>query len=329
MKNDAFSWTSSRAPAEKRNPLLAALMVCAAALALCITGCSVRSPLDTSLFASELESVPVSNLGTVNWPGDDYAPYISPHGRLLVFQSDRPGSHEGPNLWYSVNRNAPDRTGPADWTVPLPLTFPLPDTALDLEPMRDGAKAEEAADVHRTNPKETKTFAFNTDGFEGHPSLIFRGGRPVELYFTGMSKDDGARAGYDGLNIYFTRLRDGLWSAPEHLNVVNSDWNDRMPSISNDGKTLYFVSDRPGGFGGSDIWFSRRDLKTGRWTPAVNAGPAVNTEYNEITPHISSEGSLLFFSSDRPGGLGQYDLYVCRNRGTDFDAAENLGPPFN
>lgn len=252
--------------------------------------------------------MPLRNLGFPNWAGEDYAPQISPDGRILIFQSDRPGGPEGSNLWFTLNKNAAERMGEPEWTVPVPLRFPLPGT---LQTLTNGP------------------FTFNGDGFEGHASFVWRNGSPVEVYFTGQRDDASMRDGFAGLNIYFSRFRDGAWSKPEHLTVINSDWDDRMPCITSDGTTLFFVSDRPGGMGGSDIWISYRNLKTGRWSEPVNGGKSWNTEYNEIAPSVSPDGRSLFFSSDRPGGAGHYDLYMSRLVGGRFEKAENLGLPFN
>ncbi|MCB1318745.1 MAG: PD40 domain-containing protein, partial [Leptospiraceae bacterium] len=178
------------------------------------------------------------------------------------------------------------------------------------------------------------TFTINSDGFEGMASLVYRTDeenrlRPVEIYFTSYKDDQSKRDGYEGLNIYFSRYRDSRWSRPEHLNIINSDFDDRMPHVSHDGQYMYFVSNRPGGYGGNDIWMSQRDLTTGQWSAPVNGGAVWNTRYNEIAPTLSPDQRTLFFSSDRPGGLGHYDFYLSRWNGYVWQAARNLGEPFN
>ncbi|MCB1322624.1 MAG: PD40 domain-containing protein, partial [Leptospiraceae bacterium] len=67
----------------------------------------------------------VENLGLPNWAGQDYAPAISPDGRYLIFQSDRPGKYENQNLWFSINSNSAQPTEQADWSVPVPLFLPM------------------------------------------------------------------------------------------------------------------------------------------------------------------------------------------------------------
>ncbi len=268
--------------------------------------------------AEEIQPVDAANIGMPNWSGQDYAPQISPEGRFLIFQSDRPGSHEQANLWFTVNRNFRDANGPSDWTIPLPLFFPM--SGNPSETMQIVRPPGSIADP-------PGSFSVNSDAFEGMASLVYKNNKPVELYFT--STADPVRRGMDGLNIYFTRYRDERWSPPEHLNIINSDFADRMSCLSSDGRRMYFVSDRPGGYGANDIWYSERNMQTGRWAPPVNAGMSVNTSYNEISPGLPPGGEMLFFSSDRPGGFGHYDLYVSRRNVSVWERPENLGAPYN
>lgn len=105
------------------------------------------------------------------------------------------------------------------------------------------------------------------------------------------------------------------WS--ELLNIgpgVNSVHAEFGTTISRDGLSLYFQSDRPGGFGGTDIWVSRRSAAEDSWGPAENAGPFVNSEFGESTPRLSLDGHRLYFASNRPGGFGGGDLYVSRRQ---------------
>ena len=262
----------------------------------------------------------MENLDLPNWTGDDYAPFVSPSGEYLIFQSDRPGTFEGQNLWFARNRLYRQRDQAADWSIPIPLFLPLDARATPT--MR-------VAPTAGTLNDPPGTFSVNSAAFEGMAAFVFRNGQPVELYFTSSRHPGSGRPGYQGLNIYFSRYRDRRWSEPAHLNIINSDFDDRMAFVSNDGRSMFFVSNRPGGFGGNDIWYTERDLSTGLWAKPVNAGPAINTRYHEIAPTLSPDGSILFFSSDRPGGLGNHDLYYSRRIDFDWEAPRNLGEPFN
>lgn len=260
------------------------------------------------------------NLNTLNAPGADYAPFIVENGKYLIFQSERPGRTEGHGLWYSFNRKYRDRAGPAEYSVPLELRFPYQDV--------------DPSDTMRILFSTTDGyFAPSSDEFDGHPCILYRDGRPVEIYFTSRRHVDGSgklqRDGFAGTNIYYARYRNNRWSEVRHINEINSDFNDRMAYVTPDGTRMYFVSDRPGGYGGNDLYFSERDLSTGLWSAPVNLGPTINSRYDEITPHVSYGGSRLVFSSNRPGGIGHFDLYFSRFSGYDWQEAENLGRPIN
>lgn len=124
------------------------------------------------------------------------------------------------------------------------------------------------------------------------------------------------------------------WSAPINLGpTVNSAFLDRGPAISKDGLSLYFASNRPGGFGGEDIYVSQRETRDDEWGPPFNLGPIINTSSNESVPALSRDGHLLFFSSNQPGGLGNLDIWVSRREHTHDDfawqPAENVGAGVN
>jgi len=133
----------------------------------------------------------------------------------------------------------------------------------------------------------------------------------------------------------------GPWSAPVNLGppvssiltgspLQGADFN---PFISRDGLSLYFSSDRPGGYGSFDIWVSHRATVDDPWGPAENLGPNVNTPFVENSPALSSDSRRLYFQSDRPFGFGNLDLYVSERRSKRDDlawqAATNLGSNIN
>lgn len=124
------------------------------------------------------------------------------------------------------------------------------------------------------------------------------------------------------------------WSAPVNLGAaINTAGNEAGPCISRDGLSLYFNSDRPGGFGVADIYVARRASESGTWGALVNLGPGVNTSGADQACALSPDEHWMFFNSNRPGGFGLGDLYVTRrhNRRSDGDwlAAQNLGPTTN
>jgi outer membrane protein OmpA-like peptidoglycan-associated protein/Tol biopolymer transport system component len=118
------------------------------------------------------------------------------------------------------------------------------------------------------------------------------------------------------------------WSIPTNQGIgVNGLYWDSQASISSDGSVLYFSSDRPGGIGGKDIWRCRRK-RDGTWEEPVNAGPRVNTPFDEVTPWFSPDGKTLIFSSDGQPGLGGFDIFsVTEVMGVEM--VSNLGTPIN
>ncbi len=103
--------------------------------------------------------------------------------------------------------------------------------------------------------------------------------------------------------------------------------DDRQPFMTRDGRTMFFISDRDGGEGALDIWYSRR-VGAG-WSPPVNAGAEVNTAFNEITPALSQDGTKLFFASNGLGGFGGYDLYEAKGNIGEWSTPTNLQAPVN
>ncbi|HVX52292.1 MAG TPA: OmpA family protein [Chitinophagaceae bacterium] len=120
------------------------------------------------------------------------------------------------------------------------------------------------------------------------------------------------------------------WSEPVNMGYsINSEFWDSGPSLSPDKNTLYFSSNRPGGYGGSDIYVSHR-RSNGTWTPAENMGPAINTKGNEQAPFIHADNQTLYFTSDGWPGYGGTDIYVSRKTGdSTWSTPENLGYPIN
>lgn len=146
------------------------------------------------------------------------------------------------------------------------------------------------------------------------------------LFFTGCNRPEGNGS----CDIYISRREGKGWSKPFNIGPpVNTTGWDSQPSLSADGRTLYFVSTRPRGYGGYDIWKS--DLGTGgSWSEPVNLGPDINTAYDEQSPFIHPDDQTLYFSSNGWPGLGNKDIYVSRkDSGNSWQKPENLGYPIN
>ncbi len=148
------------------------------------------------------------------------------------------------------------------------------------------------------------------------------------LVFTACNRrNDGSQGSCD---LYWSQLKDGSWTKPVPFSaVVNSPHWDAQPSISSDNKTLYFSSDRPGGQGGKDLWFTTR-LPNGRYTEPQNLGPDINTPGDEQAPFIHPDGQTLYFTSNGLPGMGRNDIYFSRRLPDgSWSKPQNLGYPIN
>jgi len=153
----------------------------------------------------------------------------------------------------------------------------------------------------------------------------------------------------DGLEAYFESQRSGgyglmdlwvlkrasvedAWGPPENLGpLVNGARWDKQAFISADGLELYFYSDRPGGYGGCDLYVTRRATRTSPWELPTNLGPKVNGSFDEFFPAVSLDGLELYFNSLRPDGYGDWDLYVSKRATTNdpWGDPNNVGPAVN
>jgi hypothetical protein len=146
------------------------------------------------------------------------------------------------------------------------------------------------------------------------------------MYFTACNRPGGL----GNCDLYFSAYSNGKWSIPSNLGApVNTNHWESTPSISADGRTLFFSSSRPGGFGGKDIWLTRLDEKN-NWTEPVNLGSKINTDGDEMSPFIHFDGKTLYFASDGRIGMGGFDLYVTRLKDDSiWSEPKNLGYPIN
>ncbi len=162
----------------------------------------------------------------------------------------------------------------------------------------------------------------NTTDNEGAHTLTADG---QTLYFTACNRRDGKGM----CDIYQSRWEQGKWTTPLNLGApVNSRYSEKHPTISADGRRLFFTSDRPGGKGSYDIWMSEKHGNG--WTDPVNLGDSVNSSGLEQSPFIHPDQQSLYFSSTGWPGMGQGDLFISRNKsGLQWSEPENLGYPIN
>ncbi|MBS1627494.1 MAG: PD40 domain-containing protein [Bacteroidetes bacterium] len=138
------------------------------------------------------------------------------------------------------------------------------------------------------------------------------------------------RNGMGNYDLYISYWTPQGWSEPENLGPnVNTEYWESTPSLSPDNRVLYFSSDRPGGIGGKDLYISFKQ-SNGRFGPAKNMGPLINSVGDEIAPYIHSDNQTLYFSSNGLPGYGNEDLFICRKDSLGlWSKPENLGYPIN
>lgn len=145
------------------------------------------------------------------------------------------------------------------------------------------------------------------------------------LIFTSCDTPDS----FGSCDLYITQKVNGKWQRASNMGKsVNSRFWDSQPSLSADGRVLFFSSNRREGYGGNDIWFSERK-DDGSWSEAKNLGPHVNTSKDEVSPFIFFNNEVLFFASDGHLGFGGKDLFMSTFAMGEFGPPTNLGYPIN
>ena len=163
----------------------------------------------------------------------------------------------------------------------------------------------------------------NTTGDEGALCISPDG---QYLFYSACNRPDG----YGSCDLYVSKRQGNQWGEPQNLGPrVNSSYWETQPSFASDGQTLYFVSNRPGGKGSSDIWLSRLD-GMGEWSQPTNLGDSVNTPESERGPFIHPDGRTLYFSSKGHTGMGEGDIFfsVLDEKG-HWSQPVNIGYPLN
>jgi flagellar motor protein MotB len=146
------------------------------------------------------------------------------------------------------------------------------------------------------------------------------------MYFTACERTDS----YGRCDIYYSEFEGNSWSVPRNIGPpVNTRAWESQPSISANGRMLFFSSNRPGGIGGYDIWYSL--LKSvGKWSEPVNLGKMINSPDDEMSPFIHFDGRTLYFSSNGKVGMGGFDIYFSKMKeDTTWTEPQNLGYPLN
>lgn len=188
------------------------------------------------------------------------------------------------------------------------------------KPVKDG---DFWGDLEKASEFESK---FNLPYHDGPASFSADGNT---IYFTrsffGKAKREGIYK-TNLLKIYYATKTNGKWGEIMPFFLNSKDFSVGHPSLSADGQTLYFVSDMPGGQGGTDVWMCKREGDI--WGPATNLGKTVNSSENEMFPSIQKDGTLYFASNGHPG-YGALDIFKTKNKNGVWTTPENLQPPVN
>ena len=128
------------------------------------------------------------------------------------------------------------------------------------------------------------------------------------------------------VDLFISYKKNGKWSTPVSMPINSPEYWDTSPSFNLAGTTMYFASDRPGGFGGSDIYRATLNDR-GRWANVSNMGASINTSGDEVFPYVAPDNKL-YFASNGHAGFGMLDLFSAENKG-GVVTIRNLGPSFN
>ncbi|MFC2096423.1 hypothetical protein ACFLQ3_01835 [Bacteroidota bacterium] len=150
-------------------------------------------------------------------------------------------------------------------------------------------------------------------------SLDFNSDNPIMPVY--LTKDGNTlylmKNDNDDFNLYTSRFNDGVWGELEKLNNINTSAAETHACVSDDGLTLYFTSDRKGGFGGFDIYKSSIDSE-GNWGAPENLGGTINSSFDEATPFITEDGKTLYFSSQGHFNIGGFDIFFSEKQGSIY-----------
>jgi len=238
----------------------------------------------------------ITNLGsTVNSEYPDYAPVLTPDENSLLFTSKRKGS--------TGNKLDEDKYYFEDVYISTKSNNNWNNSHL-LDSINE-KKYDSAINQNNINTKShDASIAISNDG--------------KQLYI------------YRENDIWISNLNNQKWSKPEKLNQLIDAKKSHEPSVSLtiDKNTLYFVSERKGGFGGKDIYKASK-LADGNWGDVTNLGPEINTPYDEDAPFIDAETGELYFSSEGHNSIGGFDIFKTKISNEKWEKPENLGWPIN
>lgn len=283
---------------------------------------------------------PPVNLGAaINSDASEAQLGISPDGKTLFVTSTRPGGFGDADIYFSK------RLHNGGWSPLVNIGPVVNSAALEASPTLslDGhylyfasrrAGGFGGLDCWRSyrshiddefgwGPPENLGPSINTALDEADCLPVGNQKANGEFWFTSLNRPDG-QGGYD---IYRSEIGpDGSFGPPSPVTELNTPGRDTRLTISGNGLTIYFTSNRAGGLGGIDIWTASRQTPHRQFSTPVNLGAIVNSSVDDRSPSITTNGKELYFTSTRPGGLGSDDVYMSeRIGGPSHDNCGHVG----
>ena len=248
---------------------------------------------NAKIFLKDSVSVEIKNIGSpINTEFSEYVPVITPDESMLIYTYR--GNRSKGGLLSPTGKPDPD----GQYYEDIMVSYKLGDNWLEPEGIGDN---------------------INTIGHDASIAISVDG---QTLFIYKQNKKDHG-------DIYMSKLQGEDWSKPERLKgEVNTEAWEGSATLTSDGKTLYFASDREGGFGGRDL-YSATLQPDGSWGEIKNLGPVINTRFDDDAPFIHPDRKTMYFSSKGHNSMGGYDIFYTYLSDEGWDEPENVGYPVN
>lgn len=248
---------------------------------------------NAKIFTSDSLKITINDIGTpINTIYSEYVPVITPDESMLIYTyrgTRSKGGLQGPD-------GKPDKYG--QYYEDIMISYKLGDSWLEPESIGEN---------------------INTSGHDAAIAISVDG---QQLFIYKQTKNDNG-------DIYVSTLNGDVWSKLEKLKgLVNTEAWEGSVSLTSDGKTLYFSSDREGGFGGRDL-YSAALMPDGTWGDIKNLGETINTKFDDDAPFIHPDRKTMYFSSKGHTSMGGYDIFYTYLSETGWDTPESVGYPIN
>lgn len=243
----------------------------------------------------------VTNLKVVNTKGMEYSPMIAgKKDDVLYFSTDREGGVAKKKIYGLTGNSYSDM-----WFI----------------------KAKKGSRRNAAKTWEKPEIALGTINTKYNDGSCVFDRKYSTIYYTQCNGADGKST---SCKLFQAKLSGTEWAEEQMLGFCVDDTFDYgHPALSEDGKTMYFSSNRDGGEGGYDIWCVTYNQRAKSWGVPFNLGPTINTEKDEMFPYVNIHNGSLYFSSNGHLGMGGLDVFMVEGSGTEWTTPENLRAPLN